>query len=101
VPAGLALARWGGLPAPFQVLAALSVAMWVLGWLVLPPLRGQLELRGGMWRLKAQVADPAPVAPAPVAADAGRGRGWRPWLLGALGGALLIGWVLLRRRRGR
>ena len=54
-----------------------------------------------MWRLKAQVADPAPVAPAPVAAGADDRRGWSPWLLGAFGGALLIGWVLLRRRRRR
>ena len=69
--------------------------------LVLPPLRGELELRGGMWRLKAQVADPAPVAPAPVTAGADDGRGWWSWLLGAFAGALLIGWVLLRRRRRR
>ena len=70
--------------------------------LVLPPLQGELELRGGMWRLKSQVADPAPAAPAAAAREAKAGSGLRPLLLAVCGGLLAIGLVVLvRRRRGR
>ena len=70
--------------------------------LVLPPLQGQLELRGGIWRLKSQVADPVPaVVPVSTDGDARGGRRWRRWLPGVLGGLLVAGLVLVRRRRGR
>lgn len=42
LPLGLWLARWQGWGAPFVALAVLSAAVWVLGWVRLPAVRGHL-----------------------------------------------------------
>jgi predicted MFS family arabinose efflux permease len=42
LPIGLTLAEWYGRGAPFVALAGVSVAVWVLGWVRLPPVRGHL-----------------------------------------------------------
>lgn len=42
LPLGLWLARWQGWGAPFVALAVLSAAVWVVGWVRLPAVRGHL-----------------------------------------------------------
>ncbi|AMV24872.1 Purine efflux pump PbuE [Gemmata sp. SH-PL17] len=56
LPAGLMLAEWFGRGAPFVALAGLSVLVWVLAWVKLPPIRGHLTAeRPNRWAEFAEV----------------------------------------------
>lgn len=56
LPAGLMLAEWYGRGAPFVALAGVSVAVWLLAWVQLPPVRGHLTAeRPNRWDEFAEV----------------------------------------------
>jgi MFS transporter, DHA1 family, inner membrane transport protein len=56
LPAGLMLAEWYGRGAPFIALAGLSVLVWLLAWVKLPPVRGHISAeRPNRWAEFAEV----------------------------------------------